>query len=133
MCDSRRSGSGASQAREAGVGRGSGSTGKLDRIVKVVEYRRMMPAIVPNQIFMARKSKWIESDSLHEPASAVAQRAIRARLETVWQWLPMAAEGPVEDVENLHQLRVSTRRAAAALELFEPMLPRSAADGFANN
>ena len=84
----------------------------------------MMPAIVPNQIFMARKSKWIESDSLHERASAVAQRAIRARLETVWQWLPMAAEGPVGDVENLHQLRVSTRRAAAALELFEAMLPR---------
>jgi CHAD domain-containing protein len=84
----------------------------------------MMPAIVPNQIFMTRKSKWIESDSLHEPAPAVAQRAIRARLDTVWKWFPLAAEELMGEVENLHQLRVSTRRATAALNMFEAMLPR---------
>jgi CHAD domain-containing protein len=83
----------------------------------------MMPTIVPNQIFMARKSKWIEVNSLHEPATAVAQRAVRARLETVWKWLPLAADNSEGDVENLHQLRVSTRRATAAIDLFEPMLP----------
>jgi CHAD domain-containing protein len=71
---------------------------------------------------MSRKSKWIDVESVEEPAQAVARRAIRARLKTVWDWLPQAAERSTEDVEYVHQLRVSTRRAKAALQLFETLL-----------
>ncbi|HZZ26945.1 MAG TPA: CHAD domain-containing protein [Pirellulales bacterium] len=73
---------------------------------------------------MTRKSKWIDVESVDEPAVAVARRAIRARMRTVWEWAPLAADQATEDVEYIHQLRVSTRRARAALQLFENMLPR---------
>ena len=73
---------------------------------------------------MARKSKWIDIESPSEPAQSVARRAISGRLQTVWSWLPQAAEAAGDDIENVHQLRVSTRRATAALQLFEPLLPR---------
>ena len=43
---------------------------------------------------------------------------------TVWDWLPQAAEGAADDKENIHQMRVATRRAMAALHLFETFLPR---------
>src|SRR5262249_5047583 len=58
-----------------------------------------------------------------EPASAVARRAIGGRLKTVWDWLPQAADSASDDPEFVHQLRVSTRRAMAAMRLFEAMLP----------
>ncbi len=72
---------------------------------------------------MSRKSKWIDVESADEPAAAVARRAIRARLKTVWDWLPCAANQSSNDAEFIHQLRVSTRRAMAALHLFELFLP----------
>jgi CHAD domain-containing protein len=72
---------------------------------------------------MSRKSKWIDVESTDEPAATVAQHAIRARLKTVWDWLPYAADQSNDDVEFVHQLRVSTRRAMAALHLFESFLP----------
>lgn len=72
---------------------------------------------------MARKSKWIEVDSPDVPATDVARDALQARLKTVWEWLPLAAESPAGEIENVHQLRVSTRRATAALHLFESWLP----------
>ena len=37
----------------------------------------------------------------------------------------MAAESDQSEVEPVHQLRVSTRRATAVLQLFEAMLPRN--------
>jgi CHAD domain-containing protein len=76
------------------------------------------------RLAMARKSKWIDVESADEPAEAIAKRAIRARIKTVWSWAPLAAEQQPDDVEYVHQLRVSTRRAKAALQLFEAMLPR---------
>jgi len=99
---------------------GHDASGRLFVLLKRLS---MMPAIVPNLIFMARKSKWIEADSLHEPVAAVAQRAIQARLTNVWKWLPLAAGECDTDAENLHQLRVATRRAKAALTLFDSLLP----------
>jgi CHAD domain-containing protein len=72
---------------------------------------------------MSRKSKWIEVESPNEQAPAVARRAIRGRLATVWDWLPLAADEAHCEVEQVHQLRVSTRRATAALHLFEALLP----------
>ncbi|HEY2882402.1 MAG TPA: CHAD domain-containing protein [Pirellulales bacterium] len=83
-----------------------------------------MLKILNDQIVMARRSKWIEIESPDEPAVDVAKRALRARLEAVWRYLPDAAVTANDNVENVHQLRVSTRRATAALQLFEAMLPR---------
>ena len=82
-----------------------------------------MLVLSPDRATMSRKSKWIEANSLDEPASKVARRAFRARLRTVWDWLPQAADESETDAEYVHQLRVSTRRATAALRLFESQLP----------
>jgi CHAD domain-containing protein len=79
---------------------------------------------------MARKSKWIEVESPDVPATDVARRALEARQNTVWEWLPLAADSPAGEIENVHQLRVSTRRATAALHQFESWLPKKRARWF---
>ena len=79
---------------------------------------------------MARKSKWIEAESLDESATTFAQRALDARLNTVYSWLEQAADDTETPVESVHQLRVSTRRATAVLQLFEDWLPRRRARWF---
>ena len=59
--------------------------------------------------------KWIEGLT---PEMAVAEAAtvvLAARFEVVRRYLPLAAEKPYDDLEYVHQLRVGTRRAAAAL------------------
>jgi CHAD domain-containing protein len=83
-----------------------------------------MHLLFPQRAFMSRKNKWIDVKSVDEPAAAVARRAIRGRLKTVWDWLPQAADCSTDDAEYVHQLRVSTRRAMAALHLFDALLPR---------
>lgn len=83
-----------------------------------------MLVLLSNRVVMARKSKWIEVESPDVPATDVARSALEARLKTVWDWLPLAAESSGDEIENVHQLRVSTRRATAALRLFESWLPR---------
>jgi len=72
---------------------------------------------------MAQKSKWIGGAHAHDPLDDVARVALKGRLELVWHYLPRAAEGPSSDVENVHQLRVATRRAMAAMEIFGSLLP----------
>jgi CHAD domain-containing protein len=87
----------------------------------------------PNRAAMSRKSKWIEVDSPDEPAREVARRAVRARLLAVWSWFPDAAAADEENenaVESVHQLRVSTRRASAAVRLFAAMLPEKRRNWF---
>src|SRR5215475_11300778 len=79
---------------------------------------------------MSRKSKWIEAESLDESATTFAQRALDARLKTVYSWLEQAADDTETPVESVHQLRVSTRRATAVLQLFEDWLPRRRARWF---
>ncbi len=98
----------------------------ISPVARTIWNHRTMLLSAPNRAAMSRKSKWIEVDSPEEPAWAVARRAVRARLETVWGWFPDAAEADAENeasVESVHQLRVSTRRASAALRLFAAMLP----------
>jgi len=68
--------------------------------------------------------KWIEGLT---PAMGVAEAAtavMAARLDVVRQYLPLAAEKPYDDPEYIHQLRVGTRRAGAALRVFADCLPR---------
>src|SRR5262245_37953091 len=84
----------------------------------------MMLVLSPDRAAMSRKSKWIEAEWLDEPAWRVARRTLRARLRTVSDWLARAADEADADAEHVHQLRVSTRRATAALRLFDSVLPR---------
>ena len=66
-------------------------------------------------------SKWIEVDSTSAPAADAAIAALTVRVEKVETMLPLAAWEYEKDVENVHQLRTSCRRAAAAVQAFRPL------------
>ena len=70
---------------------------------------------------MQAASKWIVVAEGSTPVATVAARAIRKRLMAVWTILPRACE-PAGDPEQVHQLRVATRRALAALDAFDTLL-----------
>ena len=71
---------------------------------------------------MKTSSKWIVSVAGTTPVVTVADRTLRQRLLAVWTILPRACE-PAGDPEQVHQLRVATRRALAALDAFDELLP----------
>lgn len=66
--------------------------------------------------------KWIEIPPANAPAAEVARHALGARVAKVQEMLRLAAEKPDEDIEHVHQLRTSCRRAAAAVDLFRPLM-----------
>jgi CHAD domain-containing protein len=68
-------------------------------------------------------SKWIPDVSAGALTGEVARRVLETRLEAVLHWLPLAAHRPDDDSEFVHQLRTSTRRATAALQLFSDLIP----------
>ena len=61
------------------------------------------------------EGKWINGLTPDMPVADAARVVLAARFEVVRQYLPLAAAKPYEDVEYVHQLRVGTRRAGAAL------------------
>lgn len=63
-------------------------------------------------------SKWIDGLFADTPCIIAARRVLSRRLRSVGRLLPLAAQRAGEDVEYVHQLRVATRRAAAALRAF---------------
>lgn len=71
---------------------------------------------------MRHSKKWIDSGP-EEPVWQIASRVLRSRLERLWNFLGRAVSEPASETENVHQLRVFTRRSTAALEIFEPWLP----------
>ncbi len=58
------------------------------------------------------------------PVTRAASQILRSRLDAVYEHLPLAANNSDESLEHVHQLRVATRRAAAAIRLFQDLLPR---------
>ncbi len=74
---------------------------------------------------MAGIDKWLTDGSPDDRTSEVADRTLRSRLAAVHHYLPLAAAKSEEDIEYVHELRVATRRAMAALRLFADMLPRN--------
>ena len=72
---------------------------------------------------MPNFDKWIKRESDSETARQVAVRSIGDRLKAVELFLPLAAYRAHEDVEFVHQLRVSTRRSVAAMDLYQELLP----------
>jgi CHAD domain-containing protein len=65
---------------------------------------------------------WVEPPTAN--VAAAAERILDARLAEVQRYLPLAARHNAEDMEFVHQLRVSCRRAAAALRAFESLAGR---------
>src|SRR5580765_1542781 len=75
---------------------------------------------------MPRFDKWLTAATPDAPADSVARIALAERLVAVRHFLEHALGGS-DEAEQIHQLRVWTRRASAALKLFEPALPTSQA------
>ncbi|MGE5192531.1 MAG: CHAD domain-containing protein, partial [Deltaproteobacteria bacterium] len=72
----------------------------------------------------AQLDKWIPGVSPDDRLIEVARRSLQARLGAVQHFLPLAAATGTEELENIHHLRVWTRRAAAAVKMYAPLLPR---------
>lgn len=72
--------------------------------------------------------KWIPGLQADLPAVAAARHVLQLRLNAVKNRLPQAVFQAEEDVEHVHQLRVSTRRAGAALRIFQDLVPRKVYD-----
>src|SRR5262245_42590271 len=67
--------------------------------------------------------KWISDLEAATPLADAARHVLTVRLEVVRDRLPLALDQADEDPEHVHQLRVGTRRAGAALEIFACCLP----------
>jgi CHAD domain-containing protein len=67
--------------------------------------------------------KWLEGLSATTDTADAARRALAVRLGVVRDYLPLAVHESEKDPENVHQLRVGTRRARAALDIFDCCLP----------
>lgn len=67
--------------------------------------------------------KWIDDLGADTPLADAARHVLTVRLEVVRDYLPKALHEADKDPEHVHQLRVGTRRAAAALQIFESCLP----------
>lgn len=65
-----------------------------------------------------------DTDPGKEPVCGVAAVALKELLSPLFQFWEAAAERSEADVEFVHQLRVSTRRLDAALNVFQDFLPR---------
>jgi len=79
---------------------------------------------------MAASSKWLVIDRGDAPVRGLPRGTLRKRLHAVWTILPLACE-PAGDPERVHQLRVATRRALAAIEAFDRLTPRKRRQWFA--
>lgn len=69
-------------------------------------------------------SKWLSVADPDVPASVVAEQALKTRLRFVLKQMKRTASRERPTDEDIHQLRVATRRATAALDVFRDFLPR---------
>jgi CHAD domain-containing protein len=69
------------------------------------------------------QGKWISDLTAETRVADAARRVLTLRLEAVRDGLGRALREAGQDTEHVHQLRVATRRASAALEVFADCLP----------
>src|SRR5436853_7724825 len=69
------------------------------------------------------EGKWISDLTAEIPLVDAARRVLALRLEVVRDYLQHALAQADKDPEYVHQLRVGTRRAGAALRIFALCLP----------
>jgi len=72
------------------------------------------------------EGKWISDLKPEAPLAEAARHVLSVRLHVVTDYLPRAALEADRDIEFVHQLRVGTRRADAALRIFEMCLTSKA-------
>jgi CHAD domain-containing protein len=70
--------------------------------------------------------KWIDGLGPDMPLLDAARRVLAVRLQAVRDHLPKVIHDSEKDPEHVHQLRVATRRAGAALRIFGGCLPARA-------
>jgi len=70
------------------------------------------------------QGKWISDLNPDTPLAEAARHVLFVRLQVVRDYLPRAALEAGKDIEYVHQLRVGTRRADAALRIFADCLPK---------
>jgi CHAD domain-containing protein len=70
--------------------------------------------------------KWIADLTPTTPVVDAARRTLALRLESVREGVGRVLRAPARDPEPIHQLRVGTRRAGAALTIFRVCLPDKA-------
>lgn len=68
--------------------------------------------------------KWVTISDATLPTGRAAPPILSARLHAVEHWLPLAAHESADDVEYVHRLRVSCRRADAAVRAFGSFFAR---------
>jgi CHAD domain-containing protein len=73
--------------------------------------------------------KWITDLAADTALAEAARHVLAVRLRVVGEALPRAVHEADRDPEHVHQLRVATRRAGAALRIFADCLPRKAYRG----
>jgi CHAD domain-containing protein len=67
--------------------------------------------------------KWISDLTATTALAEAARHVLKLRLQVVDEYLPLAVRESDKDPEHVHQLRVGTRRARAALDIFSLCLP----------
>jgi CHAD domain-containing protein len=72
---------------------------------------------------MGSNTKWIDSRP-GESARHVARRALKRHLVRMWHYLELAVCESPNDTENVHQLRVFSRRASAVIDTFAACVPK---------
>src|SRR5262245_42951131 len=68
------------------------------------------------------EGKWLQGLRPDMHQAHAAREVLTARLEVVRHYLPRARTESEQDSEHVHQLRVATRRADAALRIFRSCL-----------
>lgn len=71
----------------------------------------------------SKDHKWFFSISPNQAAQEAACEVLGTRAATVLHYAKKAIDGDRDEVETVHQLRVATRRMAAALRVFEGHVP----------
>lgn len=76
---------------------------------------------------MTTPSKWVSGAGPDAVPAEAANKVLKQRFAAVSAYLPDAGSPAGGNAEAVHQLRVATRRANAAVRIFEPCLPAKAA------
>src|SRR5262245_21586606 len=69
------------------------------------------------------EGKWFSDLGAGTPLVEAARSVLTTRLEIVGKYLDAVAKAEKEEAENIHQLRVSSRRATAGLEILVDCFP----------
>ena len=72
---------------------------------------------------MTESPKWTAPAATHGAIARSAASTLRSRLDAVLHYLRQAAQHAEEDPEYVHQLRIATRRAGVALQVFAELIP----------